>query len=138
MSVAGLESTYLADFAAFLLGASKADDWYSVNCLSEGIPNLPGLFGISEKKLNEFLVLSGFGKLVRGDCFRFWPDKFNNFLVMSEIGDYCKHTLSRVKGFSKRSQHFIRVGCENSSSMSKPGAIGHGPRIRILRNLQTT
>jgi hypothetical protein len=110
MSVAGLESTYSADLAAFLSAASKADaHWYSVKCLSEGIPGLPDLFGISEKKLNEFLVvLSGFERLGRGDCFRFWQDKFNNFLVMSEIGGYCEHTQFRVKDFT-RTQHFIRV-----------------------------
>jgi hypothetical protein len=38
-----------------------------------------------------------------------------------------------VSGFSK-SQHFIRVGSVNMSTMSKPGL---GPRIRNLRNLQT-
>jgi hypothetical protein len=58
-----------------------------VKCLSEGIPSLPYLFGISEQRLNKFLVMMGFGKLVNGDSFRFWPDKFNNFLVMSGIGD---------------------------------------------------
>jgi hypothetical protein len=111
MSVAGLESTYSSDLAAFLSAASKADaHWYSVKCLSEGIPSLPDLFGISEKKLNEFLVvLSGFfGKLGRGDCFHFWQDKFNKVFVMSEIGSYCEHTQFRVKDFT-RTQHFIRV-----------------------------
>jgi hypothetical protein len=103
MSVAGLESTFLADFAAFLSGASKADaHWYSVKSLSEGIPSLSDLFGLSEKKLNEFLVLSGFGKLVSGDCFRFWPDKFKNFLLISEIGDERKRG-SIVAACSSRS-----------------------------------
>jgi hypothetical protein len=135
MSVGGLESTYSGNFAAFLLAASKADaHWYSVKCLSEGIPSLPDLFGISEKKLNEFLVLSGFGKLVNGGCFRFWPDKFNNFLVMSGIVDCCEHTHFRVAGFS-RSQHFIRVGSAKLTTISKPGDIGPGPRIRNLREV---
>jgi hypothetical protein len=61
MSVAVLESSHSAILAAFLLAASKANaHWYSVKCLSEGIPSLPDLFGISDNKLNEFLVLSGF------------------------------------------------------------------------------
>jgi hypothetical protein len=73
---------------------------------------------------------------VIGGGFLFWQDKFNNFLVMSGIGDYCEHTHFRVGDFSK-SQHFIRVGSANSSSMSKPGAIGPAPKIRNLRGLLT-
>jgi hypothetical protein len=139
MPVAGLESTYSANFAAFLSAASKADaHWYSVKRLSEGISSLPYLFGTSEQWLNEVLVMMGFGKLVNGDSFRFWPDKFNNFLVTSGIGDCCEHTHFRTGGFS-RSQHFIRVGAANLSIMSKPGAIaGPGPRIRNLTDLLTT
>jgi hypothetical protein len=98
MSVAGLESTYSANLAAFLLAASKADaHWYSVKCLSEGIPSLPDLFGISDKKLNEILVLSGFGKLVNGGCFRFWPDKFNSFLAVSGIPYRLIHLSNSTK-----------------------------------------
>jgi hypothetical protein len=137
MSAAGLESTYSAIFAAFLSTASNADaHWYSVKCLSEDVPCLADLLGISNTKLNEILMLSGFGLLLKGGGFRFWPDKFKNFLTMAGVGDYSEHTLSRVNSCSK-SQHFIRVGSVSTLTMSKPGSIGLGPRIRNLRNLQT-
>ena len=137
MSADGLEFTYSAIFAAFLSAASTADaHWYSMKFLSEDIPSLQDLLGISNTKLNEILVLGSFGSAVRGGGFRFLPEKFKNFLVMSGLGDYSEHTLSRVSGFSK-SQHFIRVGSQKMSAMPKPGAMGLGPRIRDLRNLQS-
>jgi hypothetical protein len=137
MSAAGLESTYSAFLAAFLSAASNADaHWYSVKCLSEDIPSLPDLLGVSSTKMNEIFVLSGFGSLLKGGGFRFLPEKFKNFLAMSGIGDYSEHTFSRVSGLSK-SQHFGRVGSVNRPTISKPGAIRLGPRIRNLRNLQT-
>jgi hypothetical protein len=137
MSAAGLDSSYWAIFESFLSAATTADaHWYSVKCLSEDIPSLPDLLGISNTKLNDILALSSFGKHVKGGGFRFLPDKFNNFLAMSGIGDSSEHTLCRVSGFSK-SQHFIRVGSVNMSTMSRPGVMELGPRIRNLRNLQT-
>jgi hypothetical protein len=126
MSESGLESSFTGVLAAFLSAAAKADaNWYSVKSLSEDISSLPDLLDISNAKLNEILSLSDFGHLREGGQSVFLADKLNKFLVKTDLEAYCEHTLSMVQEF-KKSQHFIRVGFENLSSMSKPGVIGLG------------
>ena len=138
MSASGLESSLPGVFAASLLAAATAEaHWYSVKNLSDGIPSLQDLLDISNVKLNEIMALRDFGSLHKGGRFVFNPDKFKNFLLASGLEASSEHTHFRIRGFSK-SQHFIRVGSVNLSSMSKPGAIGLGPRIRNLRELQMT
>jgi hypothetical protein len=137
MSSSALESSFAGVFAAFLSAAAKADaHWYSVKCLSEGVQSLPDLLGIADSKLNELLSSSDFGRLQKDGGFVFFPDKFKTFLAASGLEAYCEHTQFRIRGFSK-SQHFIRIGSKNMASMSKPGVIGLGPRIRNCRELQT-
>jgi hypothetical protein len=137
MSVASLESSFAGLFAAFLSAAATADaHWYSLKLLIEGVPSLAGLLGMSNGNLDKILSLSAFGRITKGGGLAFYPDKFKNFLAVSDTEAFCEHTLFRIKGFSK-AQHFIRVGSVNRLSMSKPGTIGLGPRIHNLKSLQT-
>jgi hypothetical protein len=137
MSHAGLESSLTGFFATFLSAAAKADaHWYSVKSLSEGVPSLASLLGVSSNNLEMILSLSGFGRIQKGGGLVFLQDKFKNFLVTSETEAFCEHTFFKIQGFRK-SQHFIRVGAVNVSKMSKPGTNGLGPRIHNVRTLQT-
>jgi hypothetical protein len=137
MSHAGLESSLTGFFAAFLSAAAKADaHWYSVKSLSEGVPSLAALLGISNDNLNLILSLCGFGRIQKDGGLLFQAEKFKNFLAMSDTEAFCEHTAFKPQGFSNK-KHFIRVGTVNMSNMSKPGTIGLGPRIRNLRSLQT-
>jgi hypothetical protein len=137
MSHPGLESSLTGFFAAFLSAAAKADaHWYSMKSLSEGVPSLAGLLGVSSNNLDMILSLCGFAWLQKGGELVFLADKFKNFLVMSETEAFCEHTVFKLQGFSK-SQHFIRVGAVNMLNMSKPGTKGLGPRIHNVRSLQT-
>jgi hypothetical protein len=138
MSHAGLESSLTGIFATFLSAAAKADaHWYSVRSLSEGVPSLAALLGVSSNNLDTILTLSGFGRIQKGGGLVFLQDKFKNFLVTSETEAVCEHSVFKIPGF-KKSQHFIRVGAVNVSKMSKPGTNGLlGPRIHNVRTLQT-
>jgi hypothetical protein len=40
--------------------------WYSVKSLSEGVPSLAALLGVSNDNLNMLLSLSGFGRIPKG------------------------------------------------------------------------
>ena len=98
MSHPGLESSLSGFFAAFLSAAAKADaHWYSVKSLSEGVPSLAGLLGISNDNLDKILSLSGFGRLQKGGGLVFLADKFKNFLVMSETEAFCEHTVFKLR-----------------------------------------
>ena len=113
MSRPGLESAFTGFFAAFLAAAAKEEaHWYSVKPLSEGVPSLASLLGVSNDNLDLILSLSGFGWIQKSGGLLFQADKFKNFLVMSETEAFCEHTVFKLRGFSK-SQHFIRVGAEN-------------------------
>ena len=102
MSHPGLESSLSGFFAAFLSAAGKADaHWYSVKSLSEGVPSLAGLLGISNDNLDKILSLSGFGRIPKGGGLLFLADKFKNFLVLSDTQGFCEHTMFKVKGFKK-------------------------------------
>jgi hypothetical protein len=64
MSHPGLESSLPGFFAAFLSAAAKANaHWYSVKSLSEGVPSLAALLGVSNDNLDLILSLSGFGRI---------------------------------------------------------------------------
>jgi hypothetical protein len=107
-----------------------------VKSLSDGVPSLAELLGVSNDNLDQLLSLSGFGWIRKGGGLVFLADNFKNFLVMLDTEAFCEHTVFKIRGFSK-SQNFIRVGSVNMSKMSKPGTIGLGPRIHNLRSLQT-
>jgi hypothetical protein len=110
MSQAGLESS-LTGF--FLSAAAKTDaHWYSVKSLSEGVPSLASLLGMSNDNLDLILSLSGFSQIQKGVGLVFLSETFKNFLVMSNTKPFCEHTVFKLQGFSK-SQHFIRVGAVN-------------------------
>jgi len=137
MSASALESSFSGYFAAFLLAAAKADaHWYSVKSLTAGVPSLAGLLGVSDGNLDQILSSTSFGRMQKGGGMVFLSDKFKNFLATSGTAACCEHTVFKIQGF-KKSQHFIRVGSNNMSNMSKPGTIGLGPRIHNLRSLQT-
>ena len=89
MSHPGLESSLPGFFAAFLSAAAKADaHWYSVKLLSEGVPSLAALLGVSNNNLDMILSLSGFGRILKGGGLVFLADKFKNFLVLSDTQAY--------------------------------------------------
>jgi hypothetical protein len=115
MSHAGLKSWLPGFFAAFLSAAAKADaHWYSMKSLSEGVPSLAELLGVSSDNLDQILSLSGFGWIQKGGGLVFLADNFKKFLVMSDTEAFYEHTVFKIQGFSK-SQHFIRVGSVNMS-----------------------
>ena len=91
---------------------------------------------MSNGNLDQILSSTSFGRMQKGCGMVFLADKFKNFLAMSGTAACCEHTVFKIQGF-KKSQHFIRVGSNNMSNMSKPGTIGLGPRIHNLRSLQT-
>ena len=67
MTHAGLESSLTGFVAAFLSAAAKADaHWYSVKSLSEGVPSLAALLGVSNNNLDLILLLRGFGQIQKG------------------------------------------------------------------------
>jgi hypothetical protein len=81
MSAAGLESCFVGFFAAFMSAASNANaHWYSVKCLSDGIPSLPDLQQPSMSLMVKFLHLCGIGMIQKKGRFVFSADKFKNFL----------------------------------------------------------
>ncbi len=97
MSHAGLESWLPGFFAAFLSAAAKADaHWYSVKSLSEGVPSLAELLGVSNGNLDQLLSLSGFGWIQKGGGLVFLADNFKNFLVMSDTEAFCEHTVFKI------------------------------------------
>ena len=94
MSSTDLESQFAGVFAAFLLAVGKADaHWCSVKCLSDGVPSLPDLLGISNTKLSKILASSDFGRLNKGGGFLFRADTFKNFLTVAGLEGYCEHTF---------------------------------------------
>jgi hypothetical protein len=97
MSHAGLESSLSGFFAAFLSAAAKADaHWYSVKSLSEGVPSLAALLGVSNDNLDLILSLSGFGRIKKGGALVFLAKNFKNFLVMSDTEAFCEHTVFKI------------------------------------------
>ena len=102
MSQAGLESWLAGFFAAFLSAAAKADaHWYSVKSLSENVPSLAELLGVSNDNLGQFLSLSGLGSIRKGGGLVVLADNFKNFLVMSDTEAFCEHTVFKIQRFSK-------------------------------------
>ena len=96
MSASGLESL-LAGVSAFLSAAATANaHWYSVKCLSDGVPSLSDFLGISNVKLNKILALSDFGRLHKGGEFVFFADKFKSFLAVSGLEAYSEHIHFRI------------------------------------------
>jgi hypothetical protein len=97
MSHAGLESWLSGFFAAFLAAAAKADaHWCSMKSLSEGVPSLAELLGVSNDNLDQLLSLSGFGWIRKGGGLVFLADNFKNFLVMSDTEAFCEHTVFKI------------------------------------------
>jgi hypothetical protein len=101
MSHAGLESWLPGFFVAFLSAAAKADaHWYSMKSLSEGVPSLAELLGVSNANLDQLLSLSGFGWIRKGGGLVFLADNFKNFLVMLDTEAFYEHTVFKIRGFS--------------------------------------
>jgi hypothetical protein len=97
MSQAGSESWLPVFFAAFLSAAAKADaHWDSVQSLSEGVPSLAELLGVSNGNLDQLLSLSGFGWIRKGGGLVFLADNFKNFLVMSDTEAIFEHTVFKI------------------------------------------
>ena len=87
----------LGFFAAFLFSAAKAKaHWYRVKSLSEGVPSLAELLGVSKGNLDQILSFSGFGWIRKGGGLVFLADNFKNFLVMLDTEAFCEHTVFKI------------------------------------------
>ncbi len=75
MSPTSVESCFSDILAAFLLAVAKEDaHWYSVKSLSQGVPSLAALLGVSNDNLDMIVSLSGFGRIPKGGGLVFLAD----------------------------------------------------------------